>query len=72
MSESGMVLMKKSKCRRELTRARGISSVVYYPYLFSGAAEDSRAVLVVVSVTNLIRITSYKQGGRAMFDKQYN
>ena len=37
-----------------------------------GTKEDFRAVLVVVSVENLIRITLYKQGGRAMFDKEYD
>jgi hypothetical protein len=42
------------------------------PISVGGTREDFRAVLVVLSVINLIRITLYKQGGRAMFDKEYD
>jgi hypothetical protein len=63
--------MKKSKWGRGSTRAGGISSVLYYPNLFVGTREDSRVVLVVLPVMNLIRITSHEKRGRVVFDRKY-
>jgi hypothetical protein len=55
-----MVLIKKSKWRRGRTRARGITPVLYHSYLFGRTTEDFRAVLVLIPMMNLIRITSHK------------
>jgi hypothetical protein len=67
-----MMKMKESKWRRELTRARGISSVLYYPYLFVGTTEDCRVVSVLITMMNLVCITLHEWGGRAVFGKKYD
>jgi hypothetical protein len=41
------------------------------PISVGGTKEDFRAVLALIPMMNLIRITSHKSGGRPMFDKKY-